>query len=329
MDPLVSTDWLADELGAQDLRVLDCTVLLQPAPAGFEARDARDRWAAGHIPTSAYADLATDLSDPESPLRFTMPSAERFAEAMGRLGVGDGTRVVLYDSRLNMWAARLWWMLRAFGFDDAAVLDGGWKAWKAEGRPVSTEPADHRPARFVASHRPGLFVGKEEVLAALDDGATCLVNALSAEQHRGETDDYARRGHLPGAANVPAAALLEPETHRFLPLDELRQHFSPVLEGGPRRVVTYCGGGIAASSDAFTLHRLGFKDVAVYDASLQEWAGDPSLPLVTGDKPARVREQFRAGSSAWSRPSPTNPSAEAANRRRIDVTEFPRGREGL
>jgi thiosulfate/3-mercaptopyruvate sulfurtransferase len=179
-----------------------------------------------------------------------------------------------------MWAARLWWMLRAFGFDDAAVLDGGWRAWRAEGRPTSTEAAPDRAATFVPRPREGLFVGRDEVLAALDDGATCLVNALSAEQHRGEVDDYARRGHLPGAENVPAAALVDPTTHRYLALEQLRAHFAPVLDGGPRRVVTYCGGGIAASSDAFTLHRLGFDDVAVYDASLQEWAADPSLPMV-------------------------------------------------
>jgi thiosulfate/3-mercaptopyruvate sulfurtransferase len=284
MDPLASTEWLAGELGAEDLRVLDCTVVLRPAGrGGYEALDARADWEAGHIPGSAYADLTGDLSDPDSPLRFTLPSPERFAAAMGGLGVGEGTRVVLYDSRLNMWAARLWWMLRAFGFDDAAVLDGGWRAWQEEGRPTSTEPAPARQATFVPRPRPGLFVGKDEVLAALDDGATCLVNALGPEQHRGETDDYARRGHLPGARNVPAAALVEPGTHRYRPLDELREHFRPVLEGGPRRVVTYCGGGIAASSDAFTLHRLGFEDVAVYDASLQEWAADPSLPMVVGE----------------------------------------------
>jgi thiosulfate/3-mercaptopyruvate sulfurtransferase len=174
-------------------------------------------------------------------------------------------------------------MLRAFGFDDAAVLDGGLRAWRAEGRPTSDGPAPERSATFLPRPRPGLFVGKDEVLAAIGDGATCLVNALSAEQHRGEAVDYARPGHIPGAANVPAAALVEPETHRYLGLDQLRDHFAPVLDGGPRRVVTYCGGGIAASSDAFTLHRLGFEDVGVYDASLQEWASDPSLPLVVGD----------------------------------------------
>ena len=141
MEALVSTSWLASQLGEADLRVLDCTVLLAPLPdGGYAVESGRAAWEQAHIPGSAFADLAGELSDPRSPLRFTMPTPERFAEAMGALGVGDGNRVVLYDSRANMWAARVWWMLRAFGFDAAAVLDGGWRAWTTDGRPTSTEP---------------------------------------------------------------------------------------------------------------------------------------------------------------------------------------------
>ena len=285
METLVSTDWLAEHLDDDDLRVLDCTVILEAAEGGgFRAVSGRSRWAEGHIPGSGFADLIVDLSDPSSPLRFTLPTAERFAAGMGRLGVGVGTRVVLYDRRLNMWAARLWWMLRAFGFDDAAVLDGGWRAWTAEGRPASTEPVTARPAVFHAKPRPGLFVDRDEVLASLDDGATCLLNALSAAQHRGEESAYARPGHLPGSRNVPAADLVDPDTHRYLPTEALRAHFAPVLDDpSVGRIVTYCGGGIAASSDAFALWRLGRQDIAVYDASLQEWSADPALPLVVGE----------------------------------------------
>jgi thiosulfate/3-mercaptopyruvate sulfurtransferase len=283
MDALVSTDWLGEHLGDADLRVLDCTVILEPAAeGGFRAVSARDRWQAAHIPGSGFADLTTDLSDPDSALRFTVPSPERFADAMGRLGVGDGTRVVLYDGRLNMWAARVWWMLRAFGFDEAAVLDGGWKAWTTEGRPTSSEPGGHPAASFHPRPRPGLFVGRDEVLAAVGDGATCIVNALTEAQHRGEVNDYGRPGHIPGAANVAAVDLVDPATQRYLPLDVLGERFAPVT-AGPGRIVTYCGGGIAASSDAFVLHRLGREDVSVYDGSLQEWAADPSLPLVVAD----------------------------------------------
>lgn len=290
MDALVSTEWLAGQLddpaGRGDLRVLDCTVVLEPAEGGgFRAVSGRERWAEGHIPGSGFADLIVDLSDPESPLRFTRATPERFATAMGRLGVGVGTRVVLYDRRLNTWAARLWWMLRAFGFDDAAVLDGGWRAWTTEGRPTAAGPEPARsPTVFHARPRPGLFVDRAEVLDALADGATCLLNALSEAQHRGEESAYGRAGHLPGSRNVPAADLVDPDTHRYLPEAALRSRFAPVLDDpAVGRIVTYCGGGIAASSDAFTLWRLGRGDVAVYDASLQEWAADPTLPLVVGE----------------------------------------------
>ena len=155
MDPLVSTAWLDSHLGQPDLRVLDCTVLLKPQPAGgYGVESGRAAWERSHLPDSAFADLVVDLSDPHSPLRFTLPTPERFAQAMGALGVGDGNRVVLYDSRLNMWAARVWWMLRAFGFDAASVLDGGWRAWTTDGRPTSTEAPDWPPATFTPTPDP-------------------------------------------------------------------------------------------------------------------------------------------------------------------------------
>jgi thiosulfate/3-mercaptopyruvate sulfurtransferase len=202
---------------------------------------------------------------------------------MSRYGVGEGTRVILYDRFKNIWAARLWWMLRAVGFDDAGVLNGGWKKWTAEGRPVSTD-ADTRPAaRFVARPRPALFVGKPEVLGAIGDGATCVVNALSEEQHRGTGGvTYGRPGRIAGSVNVSAQHLVDEHTHAYLGTHQLRQRFETVGALDAKRVITYCGSGIAASSDAFVLTFLGHRNVAVYDASLSEWAADPSLPMETG-----------------------------------------------
>ena len=139
--------------------MLDCTVFLRaPAPAAprqaYVQESVRGAWEEGHIPGSAFADLTTDLSDPNARLPFTMPSAARFADAMSAIGVGPGTRVVTYDANMSMWAARVWWMLRAMGFDAAAVLDGGWKKWSAEGRPVSQQPATYPPAKFLARPKP-------------------------------------------------------------------------------------------------------------------------------------------------------------------------------
>jgi thiosulfate/3-mercaptopyruvate sulfurtransferase len=173
-------------------------------------------------------------------------------------------------------------MLRAFGFDDAAVLNGGWKKWTLEGRPVATDDGARPPQRFVARPRPELIADKAGVLAALGEGRACVLNALSAERHRGGGAPYGRPGRIAGSANVPAQDLVDPDTHAYLPADVLGQKFAASGALEARRVITYCGAGIAASSDAFVLTLLGRDDVAVYDASLSEWAVDPSLPMETG-----------------------------------------------
>ena len=283
-DLLVDSEWLAGHLDDPAVRVLECTVYLHPAdvPGGYRVESGRGRWAEGHIPGAGFADLQEDLSDRASRLRFMMPPAAQFAEAMGRYGVGPGVRVVLYDRAVNMWAARVWWMLRAFGFDDAAVLDGGWKKWTRENRPVATDDGA-RPARaFTARPRPALVADKAGVLSALGDERACVLNALTEEQHKGGGVTYGRPGHIAGSGNVPARDLVDPETHAYLPVDVLRKKFAAAGALDAKRVITYCGGGIAASSDAFALALLGRDDVAVYDASLSEWAADPSLPMATG-----------------------------------------------
>jgi len=281
---LVETDWLAANLEDPALRVLECTTILHPRPdGGYKAESGRATWAAGHIPRSGFADLTDDLCDRSSSWLYMMPPADQMAAAMSRLGVEEGTRVVLYDRAVNMWAARVWWMLRAVGFDHAAVLNGGWKKWTVEKRATSTEPCAYPSARFVPRPRPELFADKSAVLAGLGQSATCVINALSEEQHRGTGGvAYGRSGRITGSGNVPARELVDPATHAYLPPDVLRRRFaaSGALDAG--RVITYCGGGIAASSDAFVLTLLGHEHVAVYDASLSEWAADPSLPMQTG-----------------------------------------------
>lgn len=284
MEPLVTTDWLAENLEDQQLRVLDCTVLFGQTDDGdFGPVSGREEWSKGHIPGSGFADLTDDLADRSHELPFMMPSAEQFAEAMGRHGVGPGTRVVLYDRVVNMWAARIWWMLRAFGFDDAAVLSGGWLKWTADGRGVSTDPPDYPPAVFKPNPRPELIATKDEVLAAIENGSTCLINALTPEEHSGKVSMYARPGHIPGSVNVSARDMVHRSTQEYLPLEELRAFVEPTGALAADRVVTYCGGGIAASSDAFIFTLLGQENVAVYDGSLLEWAPDPELPMSTDD----------------------------------------------
>jgi thiosulfate/3-mercaptopyruvate sulfurtransferase len=282
---LVETEWLATHLEDPGIRLLECTVYLHPAdlPGGFRVESGRAKWAEGHIPGAGFVDLQEELSDRASPLRFMMPPAAQFAEAMGRAGVGDGVRVILYDRAVNMWAARIWWMLRAFGFDEAAVLNGGFRKWTGEGRPLATDAGARPPRIFTPRPRPSLIADKAGVLAALGESGACVLNALTEEQHRGTGgNDYGRPGRIAGSVNVAARDLVDPRTHAYLPADVLRAKFEAAGAFGAGRVVTYCGGGIAASSDAFVLTLLGRDDVAVYDASLSEWANDPALPMERG-----------------------------------------------
>ena len=225
MDTLVTTDWLIDQLGADDLVVLDCTVFLTPGDNGFVATPGSENFEAGHIPGAAFADLTGDLVDTEAGIGFAIPTPEHFGAAMERLGVDDDSRVVLYDGNNPMWAARVWFMLRWIGFDRAALLDGGLKAWKAEGRALRTGPAlvdSAEPGSLSLNPRPRLIADKAEVMAAIGDGATCLIDALPAPVFNGDVQPYARPGHIPGAINIPGPGMLDPETGRFLPEEQIR-----------------------------------------------------------------------------------------------------------
>ncbi len=282
---LVETDWLAAHLDDPNLIVLDGTVHLIPDPKiTYTVKSGREDFEKGHIPGAQFVDLQADLSAPHPKLRFMLPGAEEFAAAMGRFGVGERSRVILYSTTTPQWATRIWWMLRNYGFDNAAVLNGGFQKWAREGRPVQTGPALPRlPARFVVREDRRLMVGNEAVQGAIGDGAICTLNALSAEQHAGTGGNvYGRPGRIAGSTNVPAASLIDPATGTFLPPTALRAKFDAVGAFDKQQVITYCGGGIAASADALALVMLGHPDVRLYDASMSEWANDPALPMERG-----------------------------------------------
>jgi thiosulfate/3-mercaptopyruvate sulfurtransferase len=280
MDSLVSVQWLVDHLGDPDVRVFDATVQVRRRLFVPTVRDGQREWRGGHIPGSGFASLLA-VSDPDRPKRsMSRPSAEWFAAKIGALGVSNDNYVILYDRRESMWAARLWWMFRTFRFDNVAVLDGGWSAWQTAGSPTCAVPCSYPPATFSATLRPELVASKQDVLAAIGDPDICLINALGRRQHRGEINEYGRRGHIPGSRNVTAWEILDRQTQRYRPLPELRRKVGSALDA--KRIITYCGAGAAASSLAHVLVRLGHPDVAVYDGGLLEWCADRRLPLQTG-----------------------------------------------
>lgn len=281
---LMSTEDLARQRGAPALRVFDCTTYLRPRPeGGYNAESGRANYDKGHIPGAAYLDLGGDFSDPTSPLRFTLPSLEALTKAFAAKGIGHGTFVVLYSHASPVWATRFWWMLRAIGFDDAAILDGGLDKWKAENRPLATEETIHPPATLTLRARPELFVDKTGIKAAIGKSDTLTLNALGHDQHKGSGGvAYGRAGRIAGSSCVPAASLFGADK-TLKPISDLRVAFDGVDAAPNRRVLVYCGGGIAATLDAFVLTALlGHRNVAVYDNSMQEWSNDASLPMEVG-----------------------------------------------
>ncbi|MBT5107422.1 MAG: sulfurtransferase [Rhodospirillaceae bacterium] len=284
-EALVETDWLAANLDDPNLRIYDCTTYLR-APGDnldvpYIVESGRADFDAAHIPGAGFLDLQSELSDNANPLRFTMPAPDVLAAAFAAKGIGDDTRVILYSRGAMQWSTRIWWMLRAIGFDNAAILNGGWEKWADEGRPESTRAPDHAPAMLTANPRDGLFVGKDAVMAAIGSESICTLNALSAELHSGAGERYGRPGRIPGSVNVPAASLADTASRALLSPQAVQQAFTAVGAAPDKKIITYCGGGIAASLDAYLLHQLGYTDIAIYDASLSEWAPDPDLPMET------------------------------------------------
>jgi thiosulfate/3-mercaptopyruvate sulfurtransferase len=284
---LVDAATLAANLHDPDLRVFDTTVELIRPPAGgpYTVRSARPEYEQAHIPGAAFADIAGELSDPESPFPFTLPAAERFAAAAGRLGIGPGAHVVTYAQDGPMWATRLWWQLRFFGFDSVSVLDGGLRAWRAAGLPTESGPCAYEPAEFSGTPRREWLATRADVEAvvAAGDGSACLVNALTPPVFRGEgPSSYSRPGRIPGSVNAPWAELVDPDTNRFRSRVELERALEQAGALGPAPVIAYCGGGISATVDLFALELLGRDGTRLYDGSLTEWTRDETLPVEVG-----------------------------------------------
>lgn len=275
---LVETDWLEQNLANPDVVVLDCTTHLLTQPNGpYKIVSGREDYEKGHVKGALFCDVSRDVSDTTQKFNFMRQQPEDFAAAMRRFGINNTTRVITYSTANPWWATRVWWLLREFGHDNAAVLNGGWKKWAKENRPTETGSSPTRaPGTFSVQAVRNLMANRADVQAAVGDASVCTLNALMPAQYAGGT--YGRPGQIPGSVSVPAGHLIDPETNTFLPADELRKRLA-AAGALDRPVIAYCGGGIAATADALALIMLGHTNVKVYDASLSEWAKDKSLPM--------------------------------------------------
>jgi thiosulfate/3-mercaptopyruvate sulfurtransferase len=269
---LASTDWLADQLGRSEVRILD--VRWRPDGSGHNV------WAAGHIPGAVYLDWRADLTDTsENGDTLLLAGPDQVARALATAGVSDGATVVIYDDTVGLFAARTWWGLRVYGLESARILDGGFPAWVEEGRPISSATSPPPPGRFTPRAQPRMRLTTADVRALLSSPDVLLLDARAPAEYKGFEGNTKRLGHIPGAANVPVGAMTRPGSQHFRVGDELRDILYKANVARGRRMVCYDGSGISAAKLAFALTLLGHEDVAVYDGGWSEWGNRFDLPV--------------------------------------------------
>lgn len=277
MDALVSTEWLAKEMGASDLRIVDATLFL-------DARDAAAEYEAEHIPGAVFMDLA-NLADTNSPYPLTLPRPEKFASRMQSLGLGDGSRIVLYDNSPFKSAARAWWMLaQVFGAHGVAILDGGLAKWKAEGREVESGKVTLRHRHFTVWRDDNAVRTIEQMKSNLDSKAEQVVDARGQARFEGREAEPrlgVNPGHIPGSLNLPYEQMFN-EDGTWKRGDDLKAAFANAGVDLDKPVVATCGSGLTAATLVFGAFLLGKKDVALYDGSWSEWGSQADTPKAIG-----------------------------------------------
>lgn len=279
MGPLVTTEWLAQQLETPDLVVFDATKFLPNEP-----KDGRTEFLCAHVPGTRYFDI-DQISDPDTDLPHMVPTPGRFAKLMSVLGVGNQSRVVFYDQKGLASAARGWWLMGLFGHDQVAVLDGGLPKWLAEGRPTEVgEPAPPQPTQFRPDFRAARLRGVGDMLGNVSTGQEQVLDARAAERFTGAVPEPRagiRSGHIPGSHNLPYTELLQVDG-TFRAAQEVRDRLGAAGIDASRPVVTSCGSGVTACILTLGLRVAGLPDGAVYDGSWSEWGGRADTPVEGG-----------------------------------------------
>lgn len=268
---LASVEWLAENLSRPGVRLVDCRFRVDGT--------SRQLHAAGHIPGAVFLDWVGQLTDPSEAVPYQLVGPERFAAVVGETGIGDGMTAVLYDDATSLYACRVWWSLAVYGFQGVRVLDGGFGAWQATGRPVSITQRGPGPAVFTPRADPRRRLSTADVRGFLGARDVLLLDVRAPTEYRGQEGKARRLGHIPGAVNLPAPLLTGGGDGKFRPAAELERLFAAAGVTRDRRIITYDNVGIGATKVAFALMLLGHDDVAVYDGGWTEWGDRLDLPL--------------------------------------------------
>ncbi len=280
---IVKCEWLHDRIKSKNIRVYDCTMYLhytdEDPSKPYDVESGYEKYKESHIPNAAFLDLQKEFSDNLSSYKFTLPRFNILAESFKEKGIGDPFHIVLYSRNGLQWATRIWWMIYVLGYNNVSILDGGFDEWNRLGYKSESKIKTHEKSNFEMKVKSKVFVDKKRVLNAINNDSCLLLNALTKDLHFGKNKRYGRPGRIPNSLNVPFHELINNETGLLKSPEEAEKIFKQKNITSDLKVINYCGGGIAATLDAFVLLQLGFKNLQIYDNSMSEWAIDKNLPI--------------------------------------------------